>query len=115
MEVVCNPLLIALEVISVVCLQTLTGQEAQGSMLPGLCRTAHSLGAAALLPQTVASLAPAPAKTRRAAAAALTTAAPSASDRPIVILKTATTVTLARIIRTHILVRSDLPPRANVR
>ena len=106
MEVVYNHLLIALEVISVVCLQTLTGQEAQGGMLPGLCRTARSLGAAALLPQTDASLAPAPAKTRRAAAAALTTAASSAGDRPIV--KTATTVALARIIRTHILVRAEL-------
>ena len=113
LEVVCNYLLIAPKVISVVCLQALTGQEAQGSMLPRLCRTAHSLGATALLPQTIASLAPAPAdETRRAAAAALMTA--PAGDRPIVLPKTATTMALARIIRTHILVRSDLPLCANV-
>ena len=74
LEVVCDHLPIALEVTSVVCLQALTGQEAQGSTLSGLCRPTHSLGAAALLPQTVASLAPAPAKTERAAAAALTAA-----------------------------------------
>ena len=71
MDVVCNHLLIALKAPSVVCLQGLTGQEAQ----------AHSLLssiAAARLPQTVASLAPAPAETRRAAAAALTTASSAA-------------------------------------
>ena len=115
LDVVCNHLLIALEVTSVVCLQALTGQEAQGSTLSRLCRPTHSLGAAALLPQPVASLAPASAKTRRAAAAALMTAAPPASDRPVVILKTATTMAWAHIIRTHIMVRSDLPPCANVR
>ena len=114
-EAVCNHLLIALKVISVVCLQALTGQEAQGSTLSGLCWSTHSLGTAALLPQTVASLAPAPAETRRAVAAALMTAAPPASDRPIVILKTAATMASAHIVRTHILVRSDLPPCANVR
>ena len=74
MDVVCNHLLIAFDIISVVCLQALTDQEAQGSTQSGLSGSTHSLGAAALLPQTVASLAPAPAETRRAAAAALTTA-----------------------------------------
>ena len=74
MDVVCNHLLIAIEIISVVCLQALTGQEAQGSTLSGLSGSTHSLGAAALLPQTVASLASAPAETRPAAAAALNTA-----------------------------------------
>ena len=82
MDVVCTHLLIALEVISAVCLQALTGQEAQGSTPSGLCRSTHSLGAAALLTQTVASLAPAPAKTRRAAAAALTTADSAAWTPP---------------------------------
>ena len=108
LEVVCNHLLIAPEVISVVCLQALTGQEAQGSTPSRLCRSTHSLGAAALLPQTVASLMPAPAETERAAAAALTAAAPPASGRPVLILKTATTMALTCIIRAHILVRADL-------
>ena len=70
------------------CLQALTDQEAQGSTLSGLCRSTHGLGSAALLPQTVARLAPASAETGRAAAAALMAAAPPASDRPIVLLKT---------------------------
>ena len=82
MDVVCNHLLIALKVTSVVCLQALTGQEAQGSTLSGLSGSTHSLGAAALLPQTVASLAPAPAETGRAAAAALTTASSAARTPP---------------------------------
>ena len=71
-----------LDIISVVCLQALTGQEAQGSTLSGLCRSTHGLGSAALLPQTVASLALAPAETGRAAAAALTTASSAAWTPP---------------------------------
>ena len=98
------------EVNAVVCLQALTDQESHGSALPRLCRSTTGLGAAALLPQTAASLAPAPSDTRRAAGAAPTAAAPSADDMPAVIVKTATTVASAHIIRAHILVRSDLPP-----
>ena len=98
LDVVCNHLHIALEVNSVGCLQALTGQEAQSSTLSGLCRPTHSLGAAALLPQTAASLAPASAETARAAAAALTATAPPASDRPTVLLKTASTMAPACII-----------------
>ena len=98
LNLVCNHLLIALEVISVVCLQALTDQEAQSSALSGLCWSSHGLGAAALLPQTVARLAPASAETGRAAAAALMATAPPANDRPIVLLKTATTMAPACII-----------------
>ena len=93
-----------------VCVQALTGQESQGSALSRLCRTVHGLGAAALLPRTVASLALAPAETGRAAAAASATAAPSANDMPVVIQTTATTVALAHMVRARIQVRSDLPP-----
>ena len=98
LDVVCNHLHIALKVNSVGCLQALTGQEAQSSTLSGLCRPTHSLGAAALLPQTAASLAPASAETARAAAAALMATAPPASDRPTALLKTATTMAPACII-----------------
>ena len=80
------------------CLQALTGQEAQGSTLSRLCRSTHGLGSAALLPQTVARLAPASAEPGRAAAAALMAATSPASDRPIVLLKTATTMAPACII-----------------
>ena len=102
------------EVNSALRLQALTGQESHGSALPRLHRSTTGLGAAALLPQTAASLAPAPSDTRRAAGAALTAAAPSANDMPVVVVKTATTMASACIIRSHILVRADLPPCANV-
>ena len=93
-----------------VCLQASTSQESPGSALSRLCRTAHGLGAAALLPQTVASLALAPTETGRAAAAASASAAPSANDMPVVIQKTATITALVPIVRAHIQVLSDLLP-----